>query len=450
MLPRNKCLTIISLIQISTFIFAQKAVHSSASSPVVTNKSDSGGVLRKQIVSENSIVPDVPRIKLFDYVEWLENGAYCLFHADPRDKITLVYGGMVKQMATPYEFNTAYTTGNDKIWIIKDKGTGNAVERILLSHSASLAIEDWKREGVIVDDLENPHGLPQMLVPLEKVDYFLGVDLFSGFSKDGVASFIAIFKRGPDDVITIDSCVKMPFGELDSIGKPFPQSLGKKNTAYCQPIHSLLRPNFPEIIHAGKCIFLTDSRAGILWAIDDRNGSVRKVFNLADIDLSEVDKLSFIGHWILGLQPTIDGDLIVATQEKHLLSCAASYYPVNNSDEACFQAKKEEFDAFVKDFREVTWFRIHSEDLGISSDSEGPTAWMFDNAALGKFKFIVTTDGRIITNYNRDWNSALSSEFLAGDSKKATPSTGDPVPRGTDASQPNPAKAHGALQVPKP
>lgn len=450
MLSRKMYVLIISLIQFATICFAQQTVHSSASLPAAANKSGSGGFLQNQIVSENSMVSDVPKIKLFDFVEWSENGAYCLFYADPREKITLVYSGMLKHIAPPYDLNTAYTTGKDKIWIIKDKGSGNAFERILLSHSVSLANEDWKHEGIIADDIENPHGLPQMLVPLEKEGDFLGVDLFSGFSKDGVASFIAIFKKGSNDVITIDSCIKMPFGELDSIGKPFSKSLGKKNTAYCQPLHSILRPNFPEIIHAGRCIFLADSRAGILWAIDDKNGSVKKVFNLADIDLQEIDKLGFIGHWILGIQPTIDGDLIVATQEKHLLAFAASYYPVNNSDKACFQAKKEEFDAFVKDFREVTWFRIHSEDLTISSDSEGPTAWMFDNEALRKFRFIVTTDGRIITNYNRNWDAALSSEFLAGDSKKATPSKGDPVPRGTDADQPNPAKVHGALQVPKP
>lgn len=281
------------------------------------------------------------------------------------------------------------------------------------------------------------HGLPPAQVyPLDESKHYLGLNWMGGFTDEGRASFAALFHES-DGSMAFDGLVDMPFGTQNAtVGTYIPDLDNPKAIGSCQAIHPALDPTLTAHIATDRYAFLVATRAGVIWAFDLRNGQCAKTINLGGLDAKALPSALLVDHFILAAEPDQNGDLIVATRDPGVMTVAEVFQPNLELGKEAIAKSRSDFAEASKAFGGIRWWVVDGKtlDARMSESSRFPQIRGLDYRHVGRFKFLIDSDGQIHTSLDGHWN-----EFLQ---KLSEPSGSAPLDAKPRVQPSDKAKAH--------
>ena len=376
--------------------------------------------------------------KINDAVVWGEAGEWIHIPAQHGRNPTLVSTDGLKKVlpAPPGGILNFMSLRNQSVWMVAgNEGLGQDYIEFLYRWDLALSPGKWERVGEVGPS--QSLGPPILLIPLDEPGRYLGLNWMFGFAGKEKASYAALFKEN-DGHIQFDAFVDMPFGSTKDIcqSKLLPplsgktgQSLDKAPERYaCEARIPALIPTYWAPPQLKDHVVLGATQAGVLWVFSLANGQCTKVINLGGKD-GKLDKLGFLDHFLLAMQPTQTGEILVATCDPTVLDLAEGFYlPPASSREAKDEAKKAFLHA-VEDFRAPVWLSINPSDSWKVTKTDSPLGlpeYAFDNFNLQRFQFIIDPHGRAISNLNgSSWEGILDAQTLGSPKARATTPDGD-------------------------
>jgi hypothetical protein len=351
-------------------------------------------------------LPSLPRILLRDRVAWASgDGTWCYFPANPNNSAMIVRNGIPRPFVPPQQASSSYTLGGNTLWTIAYRTGPTGKEQMRLVGQALDSVSGrWDVDAGIID---SHYGIPLQLFPTKNPKLFLGFNLLSGFVKDGKASYAACFKVSEQRIV-LDHCIDMPFNSLDTIAKCSTSISELGENTNCEPIHVFLQPNLLSIIQNEANIFVASTKIGIIWIFSRKDGELSKTIQLTDTNLKDLPKTAFLDHYILGMEPMRDGDILVATREPETLEYAKKMYFDATDSSILSEKYKKEYLTLIDDYREIQWIRIDAKSLSYKRDETISPAWKFNFKALRNFYFLVDPAGDVVFNTEATWDSILT------------------------------------------
>lgn len=380
--------------------------------------------------------------KINDAVVWGGSGEWIHIPALHGRNPTLVSPDGLKNVlpAPPRGILNFMSLRNQSVWMVGGN-EGQGQDHIYFLYRWDLALNPGKWERVSEVGPSQSLGPPILLIPLDVPGRYLGLNWMFGFAGKEKASYAALFKENGGQ-IQFDAFVDMPFGSTKDICQskplpPLPAPLPGKNGPTvdkaperyaCEARIPALIPTYWAPAQFKDHVVLAATQAGVLWVFSLANGQCTKVIDLGGKE-GKLEKLGFLNHFLLAMQPTQTGELLVASCDPTVLDLAEGFYlPPASSREAKDEAKKAFLHA-VEDFRAPVWLSINPSDSWKVTKTDSPLGlpeYAFDNFNLQRFQFIIDPHGRAISNLNgSSWEGILDAQTLGSPKARATTPDGD-------------------------
>jgi len=386
--------------------------------------------------------------KINDAVVWGEGGEWIHIPALHGRNPTLVSATDQRSLlpAPPGGGLNFMSLRHQSIWMLGNDG-GQGQDKVYFLYRWDLALSPGKWERVGEVGPCQSLGPPLLLIPLDVPGQYLGLNWVFGFAGKEKASYAALFKENKGH-IQFDAFVDMPFGSTKDICQskllpPLPLSGKNGQLADKAPERYACEARIPALIPTYWAppqfkdhVVLGATQAGVLWVFSLANGQCTKVIDLGGKD-GKLEKLGFLEHFILAMQPTQTGELLVATCDPTVLDLAEGFYLPPASSKAAKDAAKRDFLHAVEDFRAPVWLSINPSDSWKVTKTDSPLGLpdhAFDNFYLQRFQFIFDPHGKAISNLNGgSWEGILDAQTLGPPKGKAT-ATDAEKQRNSDAS----------------
>ena len=376
--------------------------------------------------------------KINDSVVWGEEGEWIHIPALHGRSLTLASAdGALKTLSPPSGGILNFLSlRNQSAWMLGGN-EGSGLERTYFLYRWDLKSKPggWERVGEVG---QNPSlGPPEILIPLDTPGLYLGLNWVIGFAGKEKASYAALFKES-EGHINFEAFVDMPYGSNKDICQskllpPLPIKADRPPTDKvperyaCEARFPALIPTYWAPAQFKDHVVLGATQAGVLWVFSLANGQCTKVIDLGGMD-GKLEKLGFLNHFLLAMQPTQAGQLLIATCDPAVLQLAEGFYlPPESSKDAKEEARKAFLHA-VEDFRAPVWLSLNPSDSWKVTKTDSPLGLpehAFDNFNLQRFQFIIDPHGKAISNLNgSSWEGILDAQALGSPkAKKATTET---------------------------
>jgi hypothetical protein len=386
--------------------------------------------------------------KINDSVVWGEDGEWIHIPALHGRNPTLVSAdGHQNRLPSPPGGKLNFMSlRNQSVWMVGgDEGQGQDHVYSLYRWDLALSPGKWEKVGEIGPS--QSLGPPAMLIPLDAPGRYLGLNWVFGFAGKEKASYAALFRES-NGRIQFDTFVDMPFGKNKDICQsktlpPLPARVGQYTDTpperyACEARFPALIPTYWAPAQFKDHVVLGATQAGVLWVFSLSNGQCTKVIDLGGMD-GKLEKLGFLHHFLLAMQPTQSGQLLVATCDPAVLHLAEGFYlPPESSQDAKDEARKAFLHA-VEDFRAPVWQSLNPSDSWKATRTDSPLGLpqdAFDNFNLQRFQFIITPHDKVISNLDgSSWEGILDSKTLGPPKTKPAPSD-DKQPAGSNTASP--------------
>lgn len=265
----------------------------------------------------------------------------------------------------------------------------------------------WEQVG----EIDTQYGIPQLLVPLDRPDYFLGIGLLMGFVKDNKGSHVALYRR-KDDHLIFDALINIPYKNRQHIGELEPIILPTPAVASSPEMISNLinvkqvKHNPPSLnldvwlpVIMPDHLVLGASKAGVLWFFSLSNGECHSTLDLGEVEPGELDKIDLMGHFILGAQADKDGRLVVATRQPEAILAARVLYAPPGSRKELREVNVQRYAEIQKEQTRICWW-AYDPKTGSKERIEDPGVFpeQAPSDRLGAFRFFFDPSGRVKTN----------------------------------------------------
>lgn len=362
------------------------------------------------------------RPKLNDSIIWTDEGTWVHLPANPELEPTFVFPtGERVHIPSPPGSGNHFSISGDKLFVIAADSTLGKEKLTLFRHklpSVKGASSNWDKVG----DIETKHGLPVALYALEKSDYYLALNWVDGFYDAQKASFAALF-REHEGKILFDSCVDMPFGEKKHVAVRInaPKSADSKgdDEITVEGVHPALHPNLWPPTQVANSVILGATRPGILWVFSLSDGQCHHTLDLGQLG-DNYDKIDFVDHFLLGMQPTRDQHLWVATRDLDVLAIAEAFYLPKTAIKSARVEAGKQFLKAVDDLRTPLWWDIDAANWKITKMSAPPSLapnWAINYHQLSRFQFLFDPSGKVLSNLNGSTLSGLQQLLQLGSQK---------------------------------
>lgn len=316
-------------------------------------------------------------------------------------------------------------------------------------------ITDPKKKWARLGTIEDAHGLPNLMLPLQEPDSYLALAIPSGFVEaDGSkASLVAKFKL-KDGVFRFQACVPMTLDGFDDIAKavpvPAPQKDGDKELQPWEKFKCVVEPAalFPTLelpAISPDYLALVATQAGVIWVFDRAKGSLRRVYDLGELKKEDLKHLKHLDHLILGAAFDPSGRLYVAKRNPELAKAAVKLSSTAK-DHAEAKLSEADFKFFREQYKDIQWIAL-DPGLGSQKTPVSPADAPIETPNYRRqtnLQFLVTPLGQVKTNAYKNWESVkrecgFTYEGPSAEPKKAkdtVQSSGKPSPK----AQPKTAK----------
>lgn len=277
----------------------------------------------------------------------------------------------------------------------------------------------------ILGEIDVSHGFPLLLVPLDRTDWFLGVNNTFGFTLENRGSFVALFHR-QGERISFEELVDMPFRDkstiVETIALPVPnlattpknEGEKKSSPSLCVARPARLSPNLWLPAMLPDALVLASSRAGVLWIFSLENGACKRVVDLGNIPDADMDKLDHLGDHLLSLQPTWDHHLVALTREPETLKFAAALYTSSEMPKEVRREQAKRFQEIMEGFTRLRWWSIDPVRGTVEpiEDREHYAEHPVPFLKQASIRFLMGTDERAHVNFNGTWDDVLRQTGL--------------------------------------
>lgn len=349
--------------------------------------------------------------KVFDRIGWLsgEDRVFMPFLAKDPVIVDLGQGQIRKKIRNAEGSSLSWSHRNATLYVMDCQPDDPKEIVRLKSLDAAKPESPWNTLGIV----DETHGLPDHLVPLDHPNRFLAFGWMEGFTLEGKASFAAVFRLDPvRERLTLEKLVEMPFEDRPHVAR-YVQRAGQGDsgpTSVCLADPMRLHPNLFSPVINETHVLLAATGPGVIWAFSLKDGSCSRTLNLGGLKLDQLDKIDHINHHILGVQPLSGGDFMVATRHPEVLETALKLAPLERWGPMAAKAR-ETFNTFTKDEGRIQWWRIDGTNLNAkkidSVDQKGLRNLTY--AQAGKLRFVVTHTDQVITNFSPEWEPYRSS-----------------------------------------
>lgn len=376
------------------------------------------------IFASMSLLAQVPieNMKVFDRVVWGSQGTRYYLPFNPESPVVIDrLGGQVRsKLMAPDGIGNGWSVRGDVIYFLQAKEESDSEVIQLLKMDLDQAKPTWESLGRI----DTSEGFPTFIIPLDKDNQFLAFNWFTGFTHEKSASFAARFIRNPEKgILKLDSLVEMPFDSLATIAKrvvveaPVEPALAggtakeipakpAPEIAACEAVKEALNPTLWSPVITRDHVLLAATRPGVVWLFQLKDGACLKTLNLGGLAAKELDHLPFLNHFILGMQPTPNGEVIIATRHPDVLKAALALKSgAGTSTEAIGNAKAD-FRTFNHDDGRIVWWEVLPDTLSCQKTESLNVKCLrvLDYAKVSRLKFLVDNLGQVITNYSSEWS----------------------------------------------
>lgn len=377
------------------------------------------------LIAQLGLAQPAPKIlKLQDQAITSEQGSWIYMPLGDEPSVIQVPGKERQWVNSPSE-GTRFgfrSARNGFIWDIRRIGTvvegKTESHSFLYRHPEGQVETAWER----VAELETLSGIPHYLIPLDRSGWFLGVGPYTGFFKDGRASYLALFRQQNERVV-FEDLVEMPFrdrshiGELESVNWPQPASsdykssngeLRKFKNTIVRPLS--LSPDLWLPALLPDHLVLGASKAGVLWFFSLKNGQCQRTIDLGNVDAEELDKLGHLDHFLLAAQPDKGHRLLVVTRQPETLFFARALYTPPGVPKEVREGNHKRFIEIMEEYTRLQWWAIDPM-TGSKDRIEDPISYPERTSSFaqqGKLRFLVGPDGRVHANTLGSWKDELN------------------------------------------
>jgi hypothetical protein len=173
------------------------------------------------------------------------------------------------------------------------------------------------------------------------------------------------------------------------------------------PKYKYMHPDF--VVHTPDFLVLASGQTGFMWILDKRKESpslhlVRLFSFVNEKILAKPEQLEWA---ILGMQPTPDGDVLIASRSEGAVKNARQLFPtpfLNTKllqDPAHMKQREQNMKDSVEFFPEVCWWKLDPES-GVITKVEAPANFpekLPNSRAMTAFRFRPKTNGDLIIEH---------------------------------------------------
>lgn len=273
--------------------------------------------------------------------------------------------------------------------------------------------ETWESVGVL-PYAEIMPSIPIQFLPLGNGR--LLVRTYLPLHLRGRNSVLGVFRIGPNDKAELDDLVvdETTEGLLETVQQTGPDGRLRTTAEFRQPFRVIMMlPLAFQLVATRDAYILVNAHLGHLLAVDRQDGRKlrsRDVFGFGET--KAIKSFDEFEHCLLGLQPTPDGHLLLATRsEDAFLNARKIFAPRAPTpvEMAAFREKRSEaLTGFIEDqkkargrsvkaFPEVFYwdFDPHTGDLIRRATPTGLPAQLLGSELLSSFSIRIKADGRL-------------------------------------------------------
>ncbi len=319
-------------------------------------------------------------------------------------------------------------------------------EKLVYSRSDETGLLEESGVENLPDD---PHGFPEWLYETDKPNLYFGMNVSSGFFKDGEASCCAWWRKGSDGVMRFEDLIPIEW-EGGPAFLPVRQD-GKYRYAQSSAFRSGLSPILDTPIRVPGAFVVVSWKAGILWIIKDGFPVPTHTVDLVGIDRDFVLGRHSFPPVILGIQPMKNGHVLIARRSVKAISETYKHFGVDPHGEALrdmeYKTANAEKDAAVVAYPEIEWVDLDP----IHATQEKADDFLIAHAPLmlksyrdtTHFRFGFDTQGRLVIPWVSPNTGALKAPSADDQMGKATispKSTRIPKPARVNSPPPSPKR----------
>ncbi len=352
------------------------------------------------------------RPKIMDRIVWMEGGGWAHLPFSPGSSMALVLNGHKEVIPPPLGDGNGWSISKVAIFTLSFTTDGHQERLWLNRRNLTDRGSGWERFA----EVDGTHGIPLILFPIGKEDCYLALNWTGGFVEKEQASFAAIF-RLKEGRMSLNSIVEMPSPfsglatrrvALPTLDEPArgPGEPGVSSPRFtCEATMPGLHPSLWAPALVGDYVILASSKTAILWAFSVEDGQCKRVLNLADLKAEDLPRLGALDHFLLAMQPTEKGTLLVATRSPEVIPTAMEIGRLAGK-----AASRDMLARWAMCPMDLCWLEIDPATWKVERDPV--YRWPLPLAGesfeqLSLFQFILDQDGRVKGNLKGPWSAVL-------------------------------------------
>ncbi len=258
----------------------------------------------------------------------------------------------------------------------------------------------WEDHEIEIGATPGQWGFPMRLFQSYEPALYLGINVESGFTKDGEASCCSWWKRGDKGTLRLESLIEVTFNGHPAMvpfkkdGKPV-FALGNKNLPGLFPL-------LDDPIRVPGAFVLVSLKSGIVWVIKDGATRPSRTLNLNRLGDAFVGGVHPFPNVILGIQPLPNGHLLVAKRSESATNESYKHFdiePQASDAHADERGEKEQRGALIL-FPEIEWVEVDplpgevmKAELDLVGNAPG---FLKSKQDADRFSFGFDPDGKLV------------------------------------------------------
>ena len=160
-------------------------------------------------------------------------------------------------------------------------------------------------------------------------------------------------------------------------------------------------------------LVLGASKAGVIWFFSLKDGQHQRTVDLGGVDHNELERLDLLDHFLLGMEPNRDHQLIVLTRDPDVLVQAAALAPSAWASTEVRSESEKRFAENVTGKTSLKWLSIDPLS-GKKTTMDRPGEFPEDTSYLqqSQMRFLIGPEGRVHANTLGPWSGTLEKMGL--------------------------------------